>query len=187
MLAYVFWHWRKPEIPAVQYEADVSRFHNALAASPSPGFARSYAMAILGAPWANDSADAYEDWYLVSNSAALDPLNDAAISGHRQAPHDSAAAAAGGGTGGLYRLRSGTPQEVPRFSYWFAKPAGLSYAGLFDALRPMIEENAAVLWGRQMTLGPALEFCLHASRACTLPGDLSTVAIQLRTVWPARD
>ena len=187
MLSYVFWHWKKPEVSAAQYEADLARFHRALAFNPSPGFSRSYTMAIRGAPWANHATDAYEDWYLLTDSAALDPLNEAAVSGHRQAPHDSAAAGAAGGTGGLYRLRIGVPTEAPRFAYWFAKPAGMSYTDLFDALRPTVHETGAVLWGRQMTLGPALEFCLHASRRCMLPSDLAVVEIQSRPVWPARD
>jgi len=98
MLAYTFWHWRKASVPRHDYEARVQQFHLALRAHPSAGFSRSYSLAFIGAPWANAGAEAYEDWYLVEGSAALDPLNEAAISASRQVPHDAAAAAAAGGT-----------------------------------------------------------------------------------------
>src|ERR1700752_4970973 len=105
MLAYVFWHWRRPGGPAADYEALQRRFHAALGAAPPAGFLGSRSLAVMNAPWAAGGGEAYEDWYLVADSAALDPLNDAAISASRQAPHDAAAAAAAGGTAGLPRLR----------------------------------------------------------------------------------
>ena len=37
MLAYVFWHWRRPDVPAASYEALQRRFHAALGAAPPPG------------------------------------------------------------------------------------------------------------------------------------------------------
>jgi hypothetical protein len=47
-----------------------------------------------------------------------------------------------------------------------------------------VRTEGAALWGRQMTLGPALEFCLHASRPVALPAPLVAVALHCRTVWP---
>jgi hypothetical protein len=38
MLAYVFWHWRRPDVPAASYEALQRRFHAALGAAPPAGF-----------------------------------------------------------------------------------------------------------------------------------------------------
>ena len=107
MLAYVFWHWRRPQVPAASYETLQRGFHAALAAAPPPGFLRSSTLSIAGAPWAAGGGEAYEDWYLVDGTAALDPLNDAAVTASRRQPHDAAAAAAAGGTAGLYRLRLG--------------------------------------------------------------------------------
>ena len=101
MLAYVFWHWRRPACPP-PYEALQRRFHAALEAAPPAGFSGSRSLAIAGAPWAADGGQAYEDWYLLEGSAALDPLNAAAVTASRQQPHDAAAAAAEGGTAGLY-------------------------------------------------------------------------------------
>jgi len=185
MLAYTFWHWRKASVARHDYEARVQQFHLALRAHPSAGFSRSYSLAFIGAPWANAGAEAYEDWYLVEGSAALDPLNEAAISASRQVPHDAAAAAAAGGTAGLYRLRLGTWSKPPTCAYWFAKPAGASYPGLFAVLQPLISNIGGALWARQMTLGPSPEFCLHVPGETSLPGIDRALLLQLRSVWPS--
>ena len=184
MLAYVFWHWRRPDVPAAAYETLQRRFHAALEAAPPAGFVRSRSVAIAGAPWAAGGAEAYEDWYLVDGSAALDPLNAAAVSASRQAPHDAAAAGAAGGTAGLYLLRLGSPDESPRTAAWFAKPDGLGYGAMFAALEPLVRAERAALWGRQMVLGPSPEFCLQAARPLTLPAPLVPFSIACRTVWP---
>jgi hypothetical protein len=185
MLAYVFWHWRRPEVSAADYKQAQRRFHAALAEQPSPGFLRSCSIAITGAPWAAAGREAYEDWYLLQGSGALDPLNAAAISASRQAPHDAAAALAAGGTAGLYSLRSGTPGPPPRTATWFAKPAGMAYGELLAMLEPLVRQSGAALWGRQMTLGPALEFCLHTGSPVALPRPLAGLALDCRAVWPS--
>lgn len=185
MLAYVFWHWPRPGLDAARYEEHLRHFQHSLAAAPVSGFHGSFVSGVRGASWANGGGDAYEDWYLVSGSAALDPLNEAAVSSARQAPHDAAAAAAGGGTGGLYRLRLGSADRTPGHAAWFSKPDGLSYAALFDRLRPVIEPAGGALWGRQMTLGPAREFCVHTRERCALPAALGALEIPLRRVWSA--
>jgi hypothetical protein len=185
MLAYVFWHWRRATVVADEYEAAQRRFHAALAEAPPPCFSRSFSVAFQGAPWAADGGEAYEDWYLIDGSAALDPLNAAAISASRQAPHDHAAALAAGGTAGLYSLRQGSPLVVPATLTWFAKPDGVTYRDLFAVLEPLTGSAGAALWCRQMTLGPAREFCLHSREPVSLPAPLAPVAIRCRGVWPA--
>lgn len=184
MLAYVFWHWRRPTAMAPDYEAAQRRFHAALAAAPPPGFDRSFSIAFRGAPWAADGGEAYEDWYLLEGSAALDPLNAAAISASRQAPHDAAAALAAGGTAGLYSLRQGVSVTAPTTVTWFTKPDGMSYRDLFAALEPVVGSTHAGLWCRQMTLGPALEFCLHSRDPVALPAPVTPFVIRCRAVWP---
>ena len=184
MLAYVFWHWRRPAVTAPDYEAAQRRFHSALGAAPPPGFERSFSIGLEGAPWAAGGGDAYEDWYLVDGSAALDPLNAAAISASREAPHDAAAALAAGGTAGLYSLRLGAPEAAPGTVTWFAKPEGMTYREMFAGLEPMVRSASAALWCRQMTLGPALEFCIHSRSPVSLPEPMAPMAIRCRTVWP---
>jgi len=184
MLAYAFWHWRRPDVGRDDYEQLQRSFHAALAQSPPPGFVSSRCSAILEAPWAADGAEAYEDWYLLTGSAALDALNDAAVSASRRAAHDAAAAAADGGTAGVYRLRRGAPVGAPSAAAWFAKPAGMSYAALCDALDPLVRSSSAALWGRQMVLGPTPEFCLQSERPVPLPDLPAARTVILRSVWP---
>lgn len=181
MLAYVFWHWPKSGVSPGTYEAAQRRFHAALAAAPPPGFARSRSAVISGAPWAASGGVAYEDWYLVNASAALDPLNHAAITASRQAAHDAAAALAAGGTAGLYTLRGGETLTAPARAYWFSKPEGMTYAQLDARLEDLVARGACV-WMRYMVLGPAREFCLWGPAGLKLPFD--SLEIAYRNVTP---
>jgi len=183
MLSYTFWHWKREDVDAREYEARQRAFHAALGAAPPTGFHGSRCLAISGAPWAATGGEAYEDWYLVRDSAALDPLNAAAISAVRQAPHDAAAAVAAGGVAGLYRVRIGAFLTAPAAAYWFSKPAGMSYAVFEEQLAPVVAAREGTLWCRQMTLGPTPEFCLQLPTAD--PWDSGTFgarAILLRRV-----
>jgi hypothetical protein len=183
MLAYVFWHWRRPDVPAADYEERQRAFHRALADAPPMGFEQSSCHAVVGAPWAAQGADAYEDRYLVTDSAALDALNAGAVSASRSAPHDAAAAAAAGGTAGLYTLQSGTMLDDARVAYCFAKPAGMRYAGLFALLETLTTARRTTLWMRYMTLGPAPEFCLQATEQIALPASIAARRLELRPVF----
>jgi hypothetical protein len=184
MLAYVFWHWRRFGVSSGDYESRLVSFHRALKDAPPEGFSWSACFAISNAPWANDGKDAYEDWYLVRDSGALDPLNDAAISASRKVPHDAAASVVADGTAGLYRLHSGEPVPKPSFAYSFGKPDGWSYARLFEAIEPIISRSDRILWKRQMAFGPAREYFLHSKEQVTLPAALGAQPIPLRAVFP---
>ena len=183
MLAYVFYHWKRHEISEADYEQRLRDFHRGLNEAPSHGVSQSWCVSLAGAKWANDGSDSYEDWYLVRGSADLDPLNDAAISASRQASHDKAASAAAGGTAGLYRLRIGNALSAPRFSTWFGKPNEWSYAQLYERLQ-QVTAGSTALWVRQMTLGPALEFCLHSNSPLELPAGITAQSFQTRAVFP---
>ena len=182
MLAYFFFHWKRPDVDARDYEDRLRDFHTALKAAPPDGFSRSWSVALHGVPWANNGYDSYEDWYLVRNSADLDPLNDAAISASRKMPHDKVASGTEGGSAGLYRVRAGAVIDNPGFAHWFSKPDGWSYPQLFDALQPLT--NAGALWQRQMALGPG-EFCLHTIQPVSLPAGITGLPAELRSVFPA--
>ena len=183
LLAYVFWHWRHPSADRAEYESAQQAFQHALAASPSDGFVRSFSHAITGAPWANDGDEAYEDWYLVRDSAALDPLDAAAITAGRKSAHDAAAALAAKGTAGLYQLRLGTAPTSPRSAQWFVKPAGMAYPQLFAAIEPSLAPVGGSLWMRKLTLGPATEFCVLAQEPALLAPPFQMFAFQIRPVW----
>lgn len=183
MLAYVFWHWKRTEVASTDYEDRQRGFHAALAASPSSGFVDSFSVALANAPW-TASTDAYEDWYFVQDFGALGVLNEAAISGSRLNPHDAAASVAAGGVAGVYGLQRGTAVRPPRYAHWFAKPEGMSYRDLFAQFAPVVDRVHGALWMRQMVLGPAREFCLHAAEPVSPLAGIDALVIRLRPTWP---
>ena len=183
-LAYTFWHWRRSSVPAAEYEERQRTFHAALAEHPPAGFSHSISSSVTGAPWANGGGEAYQDRYIVRDSAALDALEEAAISGARQRPHDDAARDAEGGTAGLYQARVGRPISAPRQTLWFAKPDGMRYEELFARCGPLVRDGESVLWMRQMVLGPSTEFCIESANELTLPREFRPLAVALRPLWP---
>jgi hypothetical protein len=181
LLAYVFWHWKQAAIEPADYESRQRDFP-----PPSPprhprlrGLVQRRSLRrAVGA-----GGGAYQDWYLVRDFGALGALNEAAVTAGRALPHDAAAAAVADGAGGLCGLRLGVPDRAPRYAHWFGKPAGMSYAQVFRLLAPLVETAGGALWMRQMVLGPAREFCLHAAAPVSLPAPLSPLVIPLRPAW----
>jgi hypothetical protein len=172
MLAYLFWHWPRPDVDPGRYLAALRAFHAALAASPPPGYRGSRVLEVTGAPWAKVPR-AFEDWYLVDDFTALGALEEAAISGRRREPHDGAARLALGGTGGLYRRRAEGDLAAPTRASWFGKPDGAGY----DAF--LAQVPAGELWQRQLVLGPAPEFCLFDAAPPTAAADPLALPVRL--------
>jgi hypothetical protein len=177
MLAYVFWHWPRPGVDGHDYRERLARFHRALASSAPAGFHGSRAFDVGAVPGIATASGLVEDWYFVDDFAALGVINEAAVAAHTREPHDAAASFAAGGTAGIYKLCSPRVPD-PRSAAWFAKPANTSYAAFFATV-----PAGAELWQRQMTLGPAPEFCALGSSA----GDLAAfVAPPAVTASPIR-
>ncbi len=165
MLAYVFSHRPAEGVDVALYEDTLRRFHAALASAPPSGFVRSSTFKV---------GDRYSDWYLVESSAALDVLNEAAVSGARTSAHDAAARMAADGVGKLYSLVSpigGEPPAGSGFEIQFSKPAGVGYADHYERLRSYSDGPGVSLWRRMMVLGPPPEFCLIAPSEIELPSD----------------
>jgi len=178
MLAYVFWHWPQPGVDAQTYVDHLVSFHRTLNANKPLGFHGSRVFRMHGASWLDTRGDAFEDWYLLDNSSALDRINEAAVSGVCEAPHNLVAREAAGGTAGLYRVKIGSATfEEPRFALWLSKPDGVSYADFYSTLNPFVH---GALWQRQMTLGPTSEFLIHSAAPIELPE--SWTASQLLTL-----
>jgi hypothetical protein len=182
MLAYFFYHWKFPNVDESDYEQRLVAFHEELRAAPPDGLRHSSSFALTGPIWANAGGPSYEDWYIVNSSADLDPLNHAAVTASRKIPHDRVAAGTEGGSAGLYRIRLGELIRAPRFTAWFAKPEGWSYAELYERLSPMLAPGG-VLWQRQMALGPG-EFCFHSSKPVEFPSGIDASSVPLRAVFP---
>ncbi len=173
MLAYLFWHWPRPDVDPGRYADALLAFHRALEASPPPGYRGSRVLEVSGAPWV-PVRTVLEDWYFVDDFAALGALDEAAISGARREPHDGAARMALGGTGGVYRrLREGATAAPPGRVCWFGKPAGMSYPELLARI------PAAELWQRQLVLGPAPEFCLLGAEPPACADHPSSLSVRL--------
>lgn len=184
MLAYVFWHWPNPEINELTYQEHLLEFHKILAENPPVGFARSIVFQTNKAPWLKTDGRAFEEWYLLQNSAALDKLNEAAVSGPREAPHNLVAKEAAGGVAGLYRLRAGQGKlSDSRYATWFGKPTGLAYQDFYATLQPLSSQDGVALWSRTMTLGPTEEFCIYSQTSLELPAGVTGQTVTLKTIW----
>jgi len=177
VLAYVFWHVPAPDVHAADYEARLSAFHAALRAERPGGLGLTATVALREIPWLGDAAG-YEDWYLVDDFAALGILNAAAVSGSRRESHDAAAAAAHRGVAGIMGHVSGPfLPEWPGWAAWLSKPDGLSYDAFHAELWEALGTDASA-WQRQMTLGPATEYCVLAPVEHPLPWPAQS--------WPVR-
>lgn len=169
MLAYVFSHRPTAGVDLRDYEAALRRFHATLASAPPPGFLGSSTFRV---------GDRYSDWYLVDGSAALDALNEAAVSGARTPAHDAAARMAVDGVGKLYSLAGGKPPSGPGFEIQFSKPQGMGYADLYERMQPIGRGPGTSLWRRMMVLGPPPEFCLIAPSEIELPREFRPEALR---------
>jgi hypothetical protein len=185
MLLYVFWHWPAAGVAAGEYEADEAAFQSALADAAPPGLVATATYRCSGAPWVNGGGRGYEDCYLLEGSAALDPLNEAAVNGRRRQPHDRLATAMGAGAGGLYSLRSGAPAAPPGGdALWFSKARGVPYEDFYRLLQPLTNGSGTTLWRRQMVLGPAPEFCLLGAGSSVPPEDIDHLLVSRTQLWP---
>ncbi len=184
MLAYVFWHWPLPTIPARDYTDHLSAFHQSLRANAFPSFHSSHVFQLKNAPWGPPNRPCYEDWYLVENFAALETLNKTAVTAANKAPHDQAARYAADGKAGVYQLYAGVADPAnAHVACWFAKPAGMAYTAFFSLVYPLVAENGGALWQRQMTLGPTPEFCWWVPVPPSLPDIFTGITLPLVLVW----
>jgi hypothetical protein len=115
----------------------------------------------------------------------MDRLNDAAVSGACEEPHNRVAREAADGIGGLYRLRTGGEDLAQaKFALWLSKPSGVSYKDFYATLQPLTSQEGTALWGRQMTLGPTTEFCIHSTNPIELPAGYSGLQPQITRIYP---
>jgi hypothetical protein len=182
VLAYVFWHVPARAVSIGDYEARLAAFHAELRAGASEWLGPTTTVALPAVPWL-DGAAGYEDWYLVADYAALGALNAAAVSGARKPPHDAAAAAARAGVAGIMGHVAGPLLPVaPGWAAWLSKPPGADYETFHSRLAGALPPDASA-WQRQMTLGPATEYCVLAGGELELPWPAAH-AWRLREVVP---
>jgi len=163
VLAYVFSHRPAAGVDVDGYEAAMREFHASLAADGPRGFGGSLTYRI---------GDRYSDWYLLDDSAALDALNEAAVSGPRATPHHAVARMAVDAAGKLLSLAAGEHDAAAGCEMRFAKPQGMTYAALYSSLESATRAKGTGLWRRMMVLGPPPEFCLTAPEPIELPAEM---------------
>lgn len=181
VIAYVFWYTRESGIEPADFEQGLAAFHEGLTARVPAGFLSSTSSFYGRLPWI-DGQDVYEDWYLVDDFASLGELNRDAAAGRHRAAHNAVAAYSGQGVGGLYGLEAGGTGAGGAHAYWFDRPQGTRTPVFLDQVRSLAERHGATLWRRQLSLGPAKEYCLRSSTVLQLPFD--TMAPEpVRRVW----
>ncbi len=185
MLAYVFWHWPNSNIDDATYRKLLQDFHQTLNTNAPKGFLGSVAFAVSQLPLLTNSQRGFEDWYLLEDSASLDILNEAAVSGVCEEPHNLVARQAADGTAGLYRLRSGQEDLASaKSATWFRKPEGMSYQDLYSSLTATTSRSGVGLWQRQMTLGQTTEFAIYNLDSLELTEIKPARTVELQRVWP---
>ncbi len=185
MRAFVFWHRAAPGASRSAYDAAQVRFHERLAATSTPGFIDSATYRVSALPWLSGE-EGYEDWYLVADSAGLDPLNEASVAGRMKQAHDEAAADMEEGYGGLYALLWGEPAAPARSRcLWLSRPRGVTYAPILEAFRERLGESA-VCWRKQMVMGPGREFAVFVDpeHEIMAPEGWTVMSAERTRLWP---
>jgi len=169
-LAYVFWHWPRPDVPVPLYEAKLVSFMQGLSSDGEPGLVDALSFRVGPLPWGPQNAVFYEDWYVLKDFASLGFLNDGAISGSAGMAHDSIVKDFMKGTGSVFRLVSGgLPLRESRVVTWTEKPIGPSYESYYDELAKITAGSRVDLWRRQLALGPSQQFCIHSEEPLRIP------------------
>jgi hypothetical protein len=182
-LAYVFWHWPRPEITRESYETKLAAFLHSLNSIKPDGFVEALSFRVGSLPWGPQHDNFYEDWYVVENFSALGPLNDAAVAGDTLAVHDSIAKDYMKGAGGIFKSINGNLRlRDARIATWIEKPIGPSYQSYYEDVAKSVGERKTDLWRRQMVLGPSPQFCVHSDEELDLPASLRPIASKLELI-----
>ena len=167
MIAYVFWHAVPDVLATAEYEKTLLHFGHALANENIAGVVGNASYAINQTPWLGEPG--YEDWVWLEGSGALDTLNQRAVSGVMERPHNAIAQMTKhGGFGALYYLVAGN-YKIPGHSkvMWLSRPRGINWRDVVPSI--LRSANSEVtLWRRQMVLGPSTEFAVIGPRNLSL-------------------
>jgi hypothetical protein len=170
MLAYVFWHAVPDALAAAEYEKALLHFGQALASAQIPGLLGNASYSIDRTAWLGEPG--YEDWAWLEGSWALDALNERAVSGTMEQPHNAIARMTKhGGFGALYYLVAGEHKIAADSKVvWLSRPRGINWRDTMPGIVQSANSEVTV-WRRQMVLGPSPEFAVigPADLALTVP------------------
>lgn len=181
-LLYIFWSWPRPGTDLSVYGGRLSTFREELETYMG-GQLTTETASFRGAtpPWLPENVPAFSDWWPMPNSSVLDSLNAGALTSEVKPAHDAIAELYGGGAGSLYDWKKGAPYDPSyvKYTHWFAKPAGMSYADLYGLLAPALEQGNTTLLRRRMVLGPSPEFCLASDSLFELMKPIEAFTLQM--------
>jgi hypothetical protein len=184
MLAVVFWNSRNASATDVQYEDALSGFHKELNQRKSKGLRRSVAFAVrTELPWLCSDFRIYEDWYIMTNFAALDDLDRLVIEGKHLPSHRELMTKTGCASGAVMYLDKGVPfVERCRNAYWFSKPRGTTADDIAEIAIDSGSPKSISVWTRAMALGPAGS-CILANEAIEFPPDYEVTETVRDVLW----
>ncbi|MDG6945786.1 MAG: hypothetical protein JRM91_03880 [Nitrososphaerota archaeon] len=182
-LAYVFWHWPRPDVPAGAYRRKLASFQSSLRAARPDLVADLLSYRVGSLPWGPGDSPLYEDWYVVRDFSALGSLNEAAVTDGTRRFHDSVAGDSLKGAGGVFRRVLGSiPLREARYATWIEKTVGTPYQSYYEEVKEVVREAESDLWRRQMVLGPSSQFCVHSTEPLDFSENFHPFRAKVRTV-----
>lgn len=182
-LAYVFWHQSRPDITPSMYETKLAAFHGSLASQELSGLVDVMSFRVNALPWSPRQGTVYEDWYVVTDFAALGTLNDAAVAGDSRESHDSVAQDYLKGAGGILKsIQGDLGLRDARLATWVEKPTGMSYQSFYEEVAKLAGDKKTNLWRRQLVLGPTPQFCIHSTVELHAPENFRPVSSRMELI-----
>jgi len=170
VLAVVFWNSRNARSSDTKYEDALAGFHQELNQQKPKGVRRSVSFRVCSKlPWINSEFPIYEDWYIMTNFAALDSLDQLVLEDKHLVSHRDLMVQTGCASGAVMYLDKGTPYvERSRIAYWFSKPREKSLEDIAAMADGTESAKTFSIWTRSMALGPTGN-CLVVNRAIDIP------------------
>ena len=158
-------------------------FHKALNENKPSGFRFSVTYRIQAVPWFTPRNEIFEDWYVMSNFAAMDVLDRAVLSTHGKEAHRYLMKNTAKASGGAFGLTKGVArmEDLP-VANWLHRHRSFSNDKLVKMVEEQLPGGKYSFWNRAMALGPT-EQCLLSSGPVELPSSYRAVSVQRKLVW----